>query len=230
MYFFLTSVELYAYDKVYVITDKDGYTNVREKPDARSKILGQVHKYQIFFSLVGYCENELPETEKWEPITRDTLEGYIYKRNIISVLDMPSITGKGKYTLSSNDKESIILGENDSIKLILHLEPFDYKPYNPKEYFAYGGSSDALEENLAHKTMNNQIKEMKIVYNNETIIILPQEIIKKYCDVRHVSANIGFSGELYLNITGGEQGALYSVWFSIVDGKIMYETMNVFCW
>ena len=198
---FLTSVEAHAYDDVYVITDKDGYTNVREKPDARSGILGKVYKHQIFFSLVGYCENELPETEKWEPIIVGSIEGYIYKRNRISVFKLPEITGKGDYALSSNGKESIVTGENDSIKLIVLLEPFDYESYDRETYFAYGGTSDALEENLVHKSIKNQIKELKIIYKNKSII-LPRERIKEYCDVVHVSVYIGYSEELYLNIGG----------------------------
>ena len=225
----LTSVEAHAFDDVYVITDKDGYTNVREKPDARSGILGKVYKYQIFFSLVGYCENELPETEKWEPIIVGSIEGYIYKRNRISVFKLPKIIGKGDYALSSNGKESIVAGESDSIKLIVLLEPFDYDSYKPEYYNVNGGSRDGIVANLADKTIKNQIKELKIIYKGE-IIILSKERIREYCDVGCVSASLGYSGELYLNISGGEGVSFYSVWFSIVDGKIMYETMDDFCW
>ena len=45
-----------------------------------------------------------------------------------------------------------------------------------------------------------------------------------------MGAVIGFDGEIYLTMGGGGDAAWYGVWFSIVEGEIVYETMLTNCW
>ena len=35
----------------YIITDKDGYTNICEKPTTNSKIIDKVVKYEVFYNI-----------------------------------------------------------------------------------------------------------------------------------------------------------------------------------
>jgi len=44
-------------NRYYIITDKDGYTNIREKPTTNSKIIDKVVKYEIFFENDYFCDD-----------------------------------------------------------------------------------------------------------------------------------------------------------------------------
>jgi hypothetical protein len=57
--------------------------------------------------------------------------------------------------------------------------------------------------------------------------VLPDEKIKNLYNPYTMHVHIGLSGELYLNICGGGNGGEYTVWFSIVDGNIVYELETV---
>jgi hypothetical protein len=48
-------------------------------------------------------------------------------------------------------------------------------------------------------------------------------------DPHTMQVHIGQNGELYLNISGGKDEGQYSVWYSIVDGNIVYECFEDFC-
>jgi hypothetical protein len=60
--------------------------------------------------------------------------------------------------------------------------------------------------------------------------VLPDEKIKKLYNPHTMNVHIGQNGELYLNIYGGGDDGQYSVWFSIVDGNVMYECFEDYCW
>lgn len=228
----------------FVIVDKDGYTNIREQPNANSKIIGKIHKYQLFFSIDGnFCESGMYATDHWEAIESDgNPNGYIYKKNILQINNLPSLKSKGKddFSLSSNGITTIIRA-NDSIQITIGLQSYDRKNH---QGWIYGGTSDAYEKHIVKQQVGNEVKEVEIFDNNqvETEIkiieiiyngqktTLPIDKIQNYCDPLNITAYIGFDGELYLGISGGGDAAGYGVWFSIVNGEIVFETMVNNCW
>jgi hypothetical protein len=219
---FILSVNTLKAQCPYIIVDKDGYTNVREQPNSKSKIIGKIYKYQIFFSIDDFCGSGMFSTDTWEAILSDkNPDGYIYKKNILSIYKLPYIVGKGIFELTQENKESIIIAKNDSVKIIMKLQPFN--KLNHKGW-VYGGNSDVLEEKL----INNEIKEIEIIYR-DTKTIFPPQRINEYCDVSFVRVYIGYEGELYLYFGGGGDAGNYAVWFSIVNGIIHYETMAISC-
>jgi hypothetical protein len=217
---FKVNAQCYNAGTPFIIVDKDGYTNVREYPDGSSKIVGKVYKYQVFFSLDNECKVESYATDKWEPITYGSGDGYIYKNNIMSTFKLPSIG----LTLWTASKKNIISNGNDSINIAVEFQSFDYQNYKKADW-VYGGTSADFDDNIKNKSISNQINELKIKYREQTIV-LPQEKIKKYCDVGCINLSIGFEGDLYLSIEGGFNVGKYAVWFSIVNGEIMYESMS----
>jgi len=212
----------------FIIIDKDGYTNIREKPDANSKIVGKINKYQLFFSIDGdFCGSGMFATDNWEPIESDgNPNGYIYKKNILRIDSLPYLMQKenSNFTLSS-DSTAIIVIANDSIQITMRLQPFN--KYNHSNS-PYGGSSDDIKENIDYN-IKTEIKEIEIVCNGQKTI-LPKDKIYEYCDIGYMGAWVGFDGEIYFTMGGGSQAAWYGVWFSIVGGEIVYETMINNCW
>jgi hypothetical protein len=75
---------LNAQNDVYIINDKDGYTNIRKEPNTKSQIVGKVCKYQVFFSIHDFCGSELFATENWEPVSSEgNPDGFIYLKKMI---------------------------------------------------------------------------------------------------------------------------------------------------
>jgi len=138
----------------YIINDKDGYTNIREKPNAKSQIVGKVQKYQVF-SIDDSCGDEIYPMDKWEGVqSYGNPNGYIFRKNILELNALPVIVGKGDLKLLSGKKESTVTGKNDSITITMKLQLFNMQ--NHKE-FAYGGASDAYDDNLNNNSFNNEI-------------------------------------------------------------------------
>jgi hypothetical protein len=212
----------------FIINDKDGYTNLREQPNGKSKIVGKVYKNQIFLAIGEPCEDNpgYDPSNNWVYVATDDISGYIYSRNIMQLYKLPPIKLKGNFKLSKNIKETIISGENDSIRIIMRLQSFNEQNHEGR---VYGGSSDIPEENIKYHLIENEIKEVEIFCKNKKTVLLKNEI-KNYCDVISMSAYIGYKGEIYLGIGGGGDAAQYGVWFSIVNGEIKYTCLETYCW
>jgi hypothetical protein len=73
-----------------------------------------------------------------------------------------------------------------------------------------------------------EIMKVEIDYKEKTIV-LPQNIIKKYFDPHGISVYIGLDNELYIRISGGDGVAWYAAWFSVVKGKVVFESVEELC-
>lgn len=80
----------------YIITDPDGYMNVREKPSVKANILGKVLDADILY--VPDCINDIPEIEieeNWMAIQVKkggaAKIGYVYSPNTEAIWDLPRL-------------------------------------------------------------------------------------------------------------------------------------------
>ena len=82
---FDTSSEPYLFMRIAIISDSDGYVNVREKPDAHSKIVRRIKENELFyFTPISKAE--------WYPVYLDEALpciGYIHKSRIKTYGDFP---------------------------------------------------------------------------------------------------------------------------------------------
>jgi hypothetical protein len=232
------SLELKAqgYSTPFISIDKDGYTNVREKPDGKSKIVGKVFKYQVFyFGDDDECGGNIANysSSKWLPIFTDSVSGYVYKKNIMDLQALPCITGK--YNLNSSSTKGFILFMNDSLKIAMEIIPFDEKAHKFEiEKTEWDGDEVyTIDEQRFYGTNNRlptcEIKKIEINYKSK-ITILPKDKINIYYEPRVMVVYIGLDGELYLCIAGGGDAGQYTVWFSIVNDEIVHNSMEDHCW
>jgi hypothetical protein len=219
------SIEVSAYGPAYIIIDKDGYTNIREEPSIQSKIIGQVQKYQVFFS-IEVCEGE-EEIKNWLRIISDiTPDGYIYRKNILPINQLPVINGM--YNLKTNTY--VCSGNN--LQVTMEMQIFDKNDYKTNIYdndiiaihtidgqVCYGVDGWAPERTIKQMAINYKEKE----------IVLSKEIVGKYFDVNKIAVYIGLEDELYIHFSGGDGVAWYGVWFSIVNGNFVYNTIENLC-
>lgn len=198
----------------YITLDKDGYTNVRQKPNAKSAIVEKVKKHQVFYKAEDIpCADQVYDSlnvGNWLAITTnmEDMAGYIYKRDLFAIDKLPSLKEdtwiEGKLLRVSNDS----LGIDISIT---------FQPYSEKNKLQgkrmYG--TDGWEP-------HNEIKEIRIS-NKGNVSSLPINKFKNYYDVRWISAWLGFDGEIYILLSGGDGSGGFSVMLSVLDGDILYS-------
>jgi hypothetical protein len=221
------SISASDYGDPFITIDKDGYTNVREKPDVNSKVVYQVRKYQVFF-FYGYEEEEEEEEEdggcvaslssyansSWLPITGTDFGGYVYKKKYYLLGSLPC----QKCKRSVNN----FICYNDSISISIEIQAFD-KDNHPDTKKLCGGVWDESCSNF-----ETEITRIEIIYKNKQTF-LPLGKMKNYCNPRRVRASVGYDEEIYLCIEGGGDEGYHSHWFSIVDGNILYADAQFTC-
>ena len=221
----------------YVITDKDGYTNIREKPTTNSKIIGKVVKYEVFFESDYFCGweadgdidlNTIPPN--WAPVRKGAEHpvGYVYKANVMSFRDMES--------LQSNFREfggpDTITSSTGKLEVSLILKPFDFENHKfelvnkngivytsidgeyPKGMLIY----EFTKESCA---VVREIKEL-IINTPEKKYSLPVDVFKSYFNPTWMTVFTGPENELYISIQFGMDGEAYLVMLSVVNGEIIY--------
>ena len=99
----------------YIINDKDGWTNLRKEPNAKSNIVGKVLKHQVF-SEVPDCGDGAP-TGNWQAVDVVGVgSGYIFKNNITDISSLPLIVS-GHDDVESN----VITAKKDSITITMKI-------------------------------------------------------------------------------------------------------------
>jgi len=193
-----------AYSQTFIINDKDGWTNIRKAPNARAEIVGQVHKHQVFFTTTN-CGDE-SHTGNWEPvnvyfISEDRrLYGYIFKNNITNVKSFPMIEGSGDFMWhGKSDKDSsVITARNDSITVTMNLVRKVDPNYGPFTVAEEVFVTNGKKRTVIQSGMNG---------------------------VGSLRLYIGNDGALYLVISNSSDGEPMEVWYTIVDGEVIYHSM-----
>ena len=223
----------------YVCYDKDGYTNVRKGAGTQYEIVDKVSKYELFYSSDHLCSdgNSLDTLLTWIPFVKsiygDTI-GFIYKKNIKSLDDMPKLWWE-------NVNDTLISCSNDTVRINLVLRDFD-KNNHVIEYAAldeewkYIMSVDGKQAKRIHYPIkdNNtdvqsakEIKALYIEWKNKRID-LPIDYIKNYFNPLMV-VHLGYENELYIYICVGDASESYGIYLSVVDGEIKYTLDHSAC-
>jgi hypothetical protein len=216
----------YYYGTMLIIKDKDGYTNIREEPDGKSKIIGQVHKYEVFYSVEGCEDMEIsPPDFPWLYMCTDNICGYIYKKNIIPLYDLPTIPE------IHEDSTSIIL-KNDSIEISMITHIFnpvsDKKEIKNKDY--YGLCEECIASDFEIYDIVNTLNRIIINYKDKKIEIFRDELENYYYAIRFMTGYIGPDSELYIQFCGAGDAASYCATFVFYDDKIVQEFITTSCW
>lgn len=225
---------------LYTVIDKDGYTNIREKPTTNSRIIDTAVKYELLFGANYFCGEDIDFSNvppNWIPVMKNygTPIGYVYHDNILPFDDMLFIQSKQ----NPEDSDTLICS-NDTLSVLLILKPFDLDqhtieyvddfrgrniPYIDGEFPKCMGKSEYTKENCLD---DREIKELMINIR-EKRYTLPIDVIKGYFNPCCLSVYFGTEGELYISISCGDGGDSYSIMLSVVNGKIVYSTPTEAC-
>lgn len=118
-----------TYCQVAIIQDKDGYTNVREKPDIQSKILYKLHDNEVFFYYDETFDSQ-DSNNDWinvmipvskfsiQRVNENDIYGYIHKSRLKPLNELETIENPNKqliFTIGKIDN-SVRSVMNDSIE------------------------------------------------------------------------------------------------------------------
>ena len=222
-------------DQFYIIIDKDGYTNIREKPTTNSKIIDKVVKYEVLFEGDYFCDDlvdidheKIPQN--WVPVRKDfrTPVGYVFKENVMSFRDMNYLPN-GFWQVGGTDT---IRCSNGALSVSLIVEPFDFEKHkfelvnmNDVEYTAIDGEYPrgilGYEYTKEALVDEREIKEL-IINTPEKKYSIPVNACKNYYTPRLMSVFVGPENELYISILFGMDGESFSMMLSVVNGEIVY--------
>src|SRR5258706_11040426 len=124
-------IAIYSSGQFAKIDDKDGYVNIRKKPDIKSEITGKFTEQDIFWCL-------WPEGD-WYQVDFKAGSGYIHKSRIKFVSNFPMIP---KIKTQPDD----LTFQKDSIKVEIKIKSFK-ESENRIEFQTRGDQKDVIKIN-----------------------------------------------------------------------------------
>lgn len=199
--FVFLAFTLNSFGQIAVITDPDGYTNVRKDESSKSEIIYQVKEDEVFFVDVESIDLKSNWIKVW--ISKDKFSKY-YSAN--------DFTG---YIHHSRIKslDSLPISKDNNPKLVFKIEKADTTRVFEKT--PYG-----LEISLSR---SYEVKEMKIIWKGET---LAQEQ-QLFNDLYNIQFEIGTYSSDQKKFTTYKQGETYFIKQACADGGGYYEVVWV---
>ncbi|SKC09152.1 hypothetical protein SAMN05660841_04176 [Sphingobacterium nematocida] len=202
------------------IIDKDGYTNLREKASATSRIVGKINSEEIVYTFhddeFGNWRIADYRNEKNELIT-----GYIHKsrlKEIASYEQIPSLLSN-RASASFQMKDIQIDIESDDFDYAKHKKDFSISDYGTYSILdRYKGQEMWGTDGTIPQT---HYKSIIIQIRNKTIRI-PERDIENLFNINNESVGCYYDYEkdcLYIVATNGDGAGGYVVLFKIEKGK-----------
>ena len=204
---------LLAKAQLAIISDPDGYTNVREKGDIRSPVNFKIYDDQVF-TLVDWGTSKRP---KWLPLKMsqafDTLRckdtkfqyGYMHDSRILELKDFEN-------QFETTVQENLAFVETDKLKVELTVNP---KPKRPDYKTCLLGTDQGVGE------LSNQLKSLSVNINGKPITI-PEEDLKYLYIIDLSSFDVFQQGNLTILYVGTRSVAcFYQCAWVIKDGEYL---------
>jgi hypothetical protein len=152
-------LNLNGQEKKGFINDPDGFTNVRELPDGKSKIITQIIEGEIFY----YTENN----ENWYPVkTYEGKNGFVHKSRIIEFKINVEC-------FSANNLKELLLFRK--ARKIISVCGIPFKKENNIEYYSGLYVSDYLNKKNYLEFFEGEYQSFD--FSNEQIIVYEYELL-----------------------------------------------------
>ena len=233
LFIFLLFAKVYQ-AQLCIINDKDGYSNVREKPDQNSKIIGKIVEHQAF-AIDSYVQDEENKSKDWIavkfPINIDKKSnflkfegeektGYIHKSRLVELEKLPKFE---KNELNS-DK---VIHQNKDFEVIIETQAFKKSGHKitqtdnglflidgEKAFPYYGGDTTEIK--------NITVKSKNITYNFPKITF--KNLMRT--DAKNSVVYNGNNGEFYIVFNAGDGGDSYNIIFCVKDNRLISRTIT----
>lgn len=210
-----------------IIKDKDGFVNIREGKNTKSKIVGKIFENQIFEDLDA-IQNEKNEwiyitygSSKYKTGSQNKTEdqdfGYIHKSRVEYLSNLPKL--KMKIT-SENSAEF----KNEDFAISIKIGKFIPKDHQIKKQDGFiskiddqypWGIDGIKPENLI------EIKTIKIITKNEVYNVPISNLTGIYNpNLKNTQISIGADKTIFLAMCNGDGAGAYNVIWTIKDNNV----------
>jgi len=204
------------------IEDKDGYVNIREGSDLKSKIVGKFVDSDIFWCLE-------PSQDDWFQVDlkSPSYHGFIHKSRVKFI--------KYFYSIKPSRKDQNIISFGvDSIKVEIKIRPFDGSK-NKIKYEVSGDRKDVSQINDKESwgnfgTMPRKEYEYISLIIGRKILNLPKESIENLFEPNFNYTYVNFdriTNTLYISASNSDGAGAYVVLWNIKDGKYISRTTAI---
>ena len=206
MFVFLILANFTYAQQFAIIKDKDGYVNVHEDANVKSRIIGKIYKDSLF----AYDG----EKAEWNYVSFKFYGGYLHHSRIYPISNFPSIKNKKVY------KDSCIT-ENDTLTLKIKSSKFNLQGHKIRR------KSNIVELIDGKRVWGTDgglpkisISRVEVIIKGEKVIIPPSA----YDDLYEPSFNttqiyIRDDNIIYIEMTNSDGAGGYSIIWTIKNGK-----------
>lgn len=206
-----------VFGQFFVIKDKDGYSNIREKANAKSKIVGTFPNGTLFY--FPHADDSL---EPWWQLK----EGYIHRSRFKDVSTFPAIS-RGKRG------ENSISFAGMGISVVITVQKFDKQKHkivreNRGDYYEYvidGVKAEGIDDFLP----TSEYKSIEVTINGKKVE-MPQDAYRGVFEVTTYEDNnfVYYDKEddiIYIVGNNGDGANGYDICWQIVKG--VYKTKEI---
>ncbi|MCD9854889.1 hypothetical protein LUD75_09245 [Epilithonimonas sp. JDS] len=220
--------------QLFIINDKDGFTNVRQKADQNSKIIGKIMEGQAF-AIDSFVEDEENKSKNWTAVQLPTnvdknltfirfegeeKTGYIHKSRLVELETLPKFeineVNPNQVTHYYKDFEIEIETQvfRKSDHQITRSEKGHYIIDGKRAYPYYGGESPEIKS-IKIKSKNQIFEIPKIAFKNLMMT-----------NARNTTVYKGNNEELYIVFNAGDGADFYQIIFCIKSNQLISRTIT----
>lgn len=217
-----------------IINDKDGFTNVRQKADKNSKIIGKIIEGQVF-AIDSFVEDEENKSEDWIAVKFPTnvdknltfvrfeggeKTGYIHKSRLVELETLP------KFEMNEVNSNQVIHHYKD-IEIEIETQVFKKSDHkitqsekghyiiDGKKTFPYYGGESSEIKSIKIKSKNNTFDFPKIAFKNLMMIIAKNTTVYK-----------GNKDEFYIVFNAGDGADFYNIIYCLRNNQLISRTIT----
>jgi len=199
------------------IVDKDGYVNIRENADAKSKIIGRINSDEIVYIF----EPDEADKEWLNVDTKGKTGGYIHNSRVKYIESYEAVPSTEK----SGNK---VIFKSGDIKVDILSEKFNYK--ENKKYFSSSHMGDQQQEDQYKGQQiwgtdgtvpQTHYKSITVQMNGKTLQI-PAKEIENLFNIDNEATHCYFdkiNDTLYIEMNNSDGAGAYVALFIIEKGK-----------
>jgi hypothetical protein len=193
-----------------IIEDKDGFTNIRQEPNAKSKIVGTIKEDDIFYYFSDKGQKE------WYSIYRknNKKSGYVHKSRVKSLVSLP-------YVVHKKAVKDTLFFKNDSIDAKIIINTFIPKQHKIEKKNNFIFKIDGKEPRGRDGGLpNTGIKNIQVKIG-DNVVDIPQSELDDLFQPSFGTPTIyiGQKETIFLEMSGGDGAGYYEVAFVIKNRK-----------
>jgi len=216
---FLTTLSFQGFgQEIVIINDKDGYVNVRENADGKSKIIGKKYEDDIFYSIKS------KDNDWYEVYIENGATGYIHSSRIMPLSNLQKLNTK-----SVHWKDEVLTFQNDTLFFEIRLAKFVPSKHLIKNKNEYPESIDNHE---MHGTFGNLPKvefvSIKLVVRSKDIPLPKEQFNDCYeIDLSRMRLYSDKKGRLFIASSNSDGAGGYDAIWVVKNNKYLKREILV---